>query len=155
MQVDGDAQGQSGSTPPAASETDMWPFKEALQTRRIVLVEDCSALIAGYPTMVWDELPNAAVVVPIANDSDEGIPSAVIVIGLSIRRPFDEDYESFLVCLSGLSGGPASLTYIACPTVAARLWYCGRAVLRSGETAHRRAGRLGQSEEHAVLQCLA
>lgn len=74
-----------------------WPFKEALQTIRLVLVQDCSTLIKGFPVRVWDELPNAAVVVPVANDSDEGIPSEVFVLGLSIRRPFDDNYESFLV----------------------------------------------------------
>lgn len=52
--------------------------------------------------MVWDELPNAAIVVPIANDSDDGVASAVLVIGLSIRRPFDEDYESFVVSTANL-----------------------------------------------------
>jgi hypothetical protein len=72
-----------------------------------VLVEDCSSLIEGFPVRVWDELPNAAVVVPIANDSDEGIPSAVIVIGLSIRRPFDDDYEAFLV--RTLERGPSTM----------------------------------------------
>jgi hypothetical protein len=79
------------------SKDDEWPFKEALQTKRLVLVEDCSALIKGYPTRVWDELPNAAVIVPIANDSDEGVPRAVLVIGLSVRRPFDDDYEAWIV----------------------------------------------------------
>lgn len=94
------------SSSPAISEEDIgrgqipnqWPFKDALQSRRLVLVEDCSSLIENFPVRVWDELPNAAVIVPIANDSDEGIPSAVLVIGLSIRRPFDDDYESFIVC---------------------------------------------------------
>jgi hypothetical protein len=76
---------------------DSWPVREALQSRRIVLVEDCSSLIEGFPVRVWDELPNAAVVVPINNESDEGISNAVIIIGLSIRRPFDDDYEQFLV----------------------------------------------------------
>lgn len=95
-QLDDEMQGGSSST--GSPDLDYWPFKEALQTRRIVLVEDCSALIAGYPIRIWDELPTSAVVIPIANDSDEGVPSAVIVIGLSIRRPFDEEYESFLVC---------------------------------------------------------
>lgn len=85
---------------------DAWPFREAIQTRRIVLVEDCSAIIDGYPVRVWDELPDAAVVVPIASDSDEGVPSSVIVIGLSIRRPFDDDYEQFLV--SPISVNPAN-----------------------------------------------
>ena len=81
-----------------------WPIREALQSRRIVLVEDCSLLIEGFPVRVWDELPNAAVVVPINNESDEGISNAVIVIGLSIRRPFDDDYEQFLASLVSLPG---------------------------------------------------
>jgi hypothetical protein len=80
---------------------DQWPLKEALQSRRLVLIEDCAALIEGYGIRVWDELPNAAIVVPVSSDSDEGVSSAVLVIGLSIRRPFDDDYESFIV--SGLS----------------------------------------------------
>lgn len=88
-------------TPDAGEEgmptiSDQWPIREALQSRRLILVEDCASLIEGYPMRVWDEMPNAAIVVPIANDSDEGIPPAVMVIGLSIRRPFDEDYESFI-----------------------------------------------------------
>ena len=89
------------STPEQHSEGDVigadhWPIREALQSKRLVLVEDCASLIEGYPIRVWDELPNSAIVMPIANDSDEGIPPAVLVIGLSIRRPFDEDYESFI-----------------------------------------------------------
>jgi hypothetical protein len=80
----------------ASASGDQWPLKEALQSKRLILVEDCSSLIQGYPIRIWDELPNAAIVVPIANDTDEGVPSAVMVIGLSIRRPFDEDYESFI-----------------------------------------------------------
>lgn len=107
-QIDNEMRGEGSGSGSGATETDSWPFKEALQTRRIVLVENCSALIAQYPTRIWDELPNSAVVVPIANDSDEGIPSAVIVIGLSIRRPFDEDYESFLVSLPIASEGTMS-----------------------------------------------
>lgn len=78
---------------------DQWPFREALQSRRAVLVEDCSVLIEHFPVLVWDELPTAAVVVPISSDSDQGIPGAVLVIGLSIRRPFDDDYQSFIVSL--------------------------------------------------------
>lgn len=105
--MDDEMKGLSSASGSGSGSSEMfsWPFKEALQTRRIVLVEDCSSLISGYPIRVWDELPNAAVVVPIANDSDEGVPSAVIVIGLSIRRPFDEDYESFLVRLFNAARG--------------------------------------------------
>lgn len=93
----GASKSYSGTNPTSASKTTTaWPFKEALQTRRLVLVENCSELIEGYDIKVWDELPNAAVVIPIANDSDDGVPTAVMVVGLNIRRPFDDDYESFL-----------------------------------------------------------
>jgi hypothetical protein len=57
-------------------------------------------LIQGFPIRVWDDLPTSAVIVPISNDSDDGALGAVLVIGLSIRRPFDDDYESFIVSLS-------------------------------------------------------
>ncbi|OCF32740.1 hypothetical protein I316_05661 [Kwoniella heveanensis BCC8398] len=70
-----------------------WPIKEALTSNRLVLVEDCSSMIEGYSIRVWDELPTAAVVVPITNESDDGVPSAVLVLGLNIRRPFDDDYD--------------------------------------------------------------
>ena len=73
-----------------------WPIAEALSTRRMVMVEDCRELIEGYTVRVWDELPTSAIVVPITNDMDEGVPSAVFVIGLNVRRPFDEEYQSFI-----------------------------------------------------------
>ncbi|EIW68283.1 hypothetical protein TREMEDRAFT_69291 [Tremella mesenterica DSM 1558] len=81
---------------------DHWPFKEALQSKRVVLVEDCSDLIKGFPVRIWDELPTSAIVIPVNSDSDEGIPSTVLVLGLSIRRPFDDDYESFILA-SGIA----------------------------------------------------
>lgn len=94
--------GPPGRSATSASEdavrgaVDQWPIKDALLSKRLVLVEDCLQLIDGFPIRVWDDLPSSAIIVPIANDSDEGTPTAVLVIGLSIRRPFDEDYESFI-----------------------------------------------------------
>ena len=77
-----------------------WPFRDALISKRLILVEDCMQLIQGFPIRVWDDLPTSAVVMPISNDSDDGALGAVLVIGLSIRRPFDDDYESFIVSSS-------------------------------------------------------
>lgn len=88
--------GTPASEDAVKAAVDQWPFRDALTSKRLVLVEDCLQLIEGLPIRVWDDLPTSAVVVPIANDSDEGTPTAVLVIGLSIRRPFDEDYESFI-----------------------------------------------------------
>jgi hypothetical protein len=79
---------------------DAWPIRDALISKRLVLVEDCMELIKGFPIRVWDDLPTSAVIMPISNESDDGALGAVLVIGLSIRRPFDDDYESFIVsCL--------------------------------------------------------
>lgn len=89
--------GGGESEPHLTPELKHWPIREALQCKRLILVEDISILIKDYPIRVWDELPNAAIVVPISSDSEEGIPSAVLVLGLNIRRPFDEEYESFIV----------------------------------------------------------
>nr|XP_019006639.1 uncharacterized protein I203_00231 [Kwoniella mangroviensis CBS 8507]OCF70100.1 hypothetical protein I203_00231 [Kwoniella mangroviensis CBS 8507] len=85
--------GEEGSD---TAETNQWPIREALASNRLVMVENCQGLIHDYPIRVWDELPTAAVVIPIANESDDGVPSAVLILGLNLRRPFDEDYESFI-----------------------------------------------------------
>ncbi|WWC90485.1 uncharacterized protein L201_005421 [Kwoniella dendrophila CBS 6074] len=74
-----------------------WPIREALSSNRLVMVEDCQSLINDFPIRVWDELPTAAVVIPIANESDDNVPSAVLILGLNLRRPFDEDYEAFIL----------------------------------------------------------
>ena len=101
--ISGASNQQNSKTADGESEADMqsplehWPFMEALQNKRSVLVEDCSALLENFPVRVWDELPNAAIVVPVSTESDDGIPSSVVVLGLSVRRPFDDDYEAFVV----------------------------------------------------------
>lgn len=96
--------GQSQSATGAQSPDDdmrgaveSWPIRDALISKRLVLVEDCMQLIQGFPIRVWDDLPTSAVIMPISNDSEDGALGAVLVIGLSIRRPFDDDYESFIV----------------------------------------------------------
>lgn len=96
----------AAAAPPSDDEmkgaVDSWPIRDALINKRLVLVEDCMQLIQGFPIRVWDDLPTSAVVMPISNDTDDGALGAVLVIGLSIRRPFDDDYESFIVSPSQL-----------------------------------------------------
>lgn len=97
-----------------------WPIRDALVSKRLVLVEDCMQLIEGFPIRVWDDLPTSAVIMPISNDSDDGALGAVLVIGLSIRRPFDDDYESFLVGLSLIMQIRADTTACVCHVLACR-----------------------------------
>jgi len=75
-----------------------WPFMDVLATRQPVLVEDIGSLISGYPVRIWDALPDRAVLLPITRNSED-MPTAVLVLGLSCRIDFDEDYEAFLVSL--------------------------------------------------------
>lgn len=79
-----------------SSDGTSWPIYRALQTRQCVIVEDCRDLISGYSIRAWDALPHSAVVVPISQDSSIDVPDGVIIIGLNVRRPFDEAYESWI-----------------------------------------------------------
>lgn len=72
----------------------IWPFKEALQHRRPVIVPDCSSLVAGYPVRSGSSVPTSAVVIP-AYMNTETLPGAVVILG--VRLPYDEDYLNFIV----------------------------------------------------------
>lgn len=77
-------------------KADSWPFKEVLQTRKAVVVEDCSMLIEGFEVRSWGALPKSAIGLPITNESSSDIPSAVLILGLNLRRAYDQDYAEWL-----------------------------------------------------------
>ncbi|CAK9780214.1 unnamed protein product [Cutaneotrichosporon oleaginosum] len=82
---------------PRTPSTDWpWPFEEAMRTRAPIVVPNIRALIGGYPVRAWDELPNAAVVVPLNLNSEDGLPGAVLVLGLSCRLDYDSTYAEFV-----------------------------------------------------------
>jgi signal transduction histidine kinase/DNA-binding NarL/FixJ family response regulator len=78
------------------AEGNSWPIQRALTTRQCVIVQDCRELIKNYPIREWDELPVSAIVIPICSDSSTEIPESVMILGLNVRRPFDEDYDSWV-----------------------------------------------------------
>ncbi|WVF66906.1 hypothetical protein IAT40_001649 [Kwoniella sp. CBS 6097] len=86
----------SGRVCHVIAEGDSWPILKALSTRQCVIVDDCSQLIKGYPLRHWDELPFAAIVVPICSEGSIDVPDAVMIMGLNVRRPFDTDYDDWL-----------------------------------------------------------
>lgn len=81
---------------------DQWPFAEALHARHPIIVRDCSKLISGYPTRVWDELPTSAIVIPVMPNAEGSSPCAVLVLGLSCRLTYDAEYQAFHVSCSRL-----------------------------------------------------
>lgn len=77
-----------------ASADPGWGFANALLSRNTATV-DCAELIDGYPFRVWDCLPSQAFVIPISLASDEGLPPAVLVMGVSPRIKLDPTYNLF------------------------------------------------------------
>ena len=71
-----------------------WPFREACLSRKPVFVFDLAPLLDGYERRGWEDDPIAGVVIPITKD--EGVPRAVLIVGLNPRRPFDSAYANWL-----------------------------------------------------------
>lgn len=76
--------------------TKSWPIATALATRQCVLVDDCSALITGFPLREWDEMPYQAIVIPICSELSTDTPRAVMIMGLNYRCPLDTAYEDWI-----------------------------------------------------------
>ncbi|KND04770.1 PAS domain S-box protein [Spizellomyces punctatus DAOM BR117] len=78
-------------------EDEIWPFHEACAKKAVVEVYD-QQLIGGIEGRGWGEKSRITVVCPItANDGDDIL--GVLVAGLSARRPYDEDYRTFMELL--------------------------------------------------------
>ncbi|WWC68787.1 uncharacterized protein I206_102722 [Kwoniella pini CBS 10737] len=86
----------SGRICHVTSDGHQWPILKALTTRQCVIVDDCSELIEGFEIRQWDELPFAAIVIPICSDGSIEVPDAVMVMGLNVRRPFDTEYDEWI-----------------------------------------------------------
>ncbi|WWC87709.1 uncharacterized protein L201_002601 [Kwoniella dendrophila CBS 6074] len=86
----------SGRVCHVTSDGHQWPILKALNTRQCVIVDDCSELIEGYSICQWDELPFAAIVIPICSDGSIEVPDGVIIMGLNVRRPFDAEYDGWV-----------------------------------------------------------
>lgn len=86
-----------------------WPIELALTSGKPVFVDDCSSLTKGFEIRSWGELPSTALVIPVENEDSSTARCLVLIIGLNTRRPFDEEYQSWLKLIrlslsSGLSG---------------------------------------------------
>ncbi|KAH8117651.1 hypothetical protein DFH11DRAFT_1724631 [Phellopilus nigrolimitatus] len=74
----------------------IWPFAEAFSSRRPVHVPAIpDYVVEGFELRGWGEHAREAIVIPIVVDDAE-IPSAVVVLGLNSRRPYDDDYAGWI-----------------------------------------------------------
>lgn len=88
-----------------------WPFREAFMTRRMVMIWELAPELAdALEHRSWGDPPTSAVCIPITDDWENGRLSFLIV-GLNTRRPYDADYEEFIVDLQygpRASSGPGA-----------------------------------------------
>lgn len=77
------------------SEPHNWPLASLLQDRSGLLVEDLAERFGVLPGGVWPEPVRQALLLPMTTAGQEEI-GTILVIGISPRRPLDDDYRHFL-----------------------------------------------------------
>lgn len=84
-----------------ASRSDSgWPLERVVRQARGELVSDLAQRFGALPTEPWDEPPHQAMILPIEHAGRDE-PAGVLVLGISPRRAFDDDYRGFFDLVAG------------------------------------------------------
>ncbi len=78
---------------------DIWPILKVLETEETQLVENLVAKFETVPQGPWPDPPNAAAVVPIRSTIPHQL-AGFLIVGISARLQFDENYRNFLELMS-------------------------------------------------------
>jgi len=76
-----------------------WPIAAVLNSNRAEIVTDLSRHFGVLPGGVWPESPHTAVVLPL-NAQAQNRLAGLLVVGVSPRRPLDDEYRGFLDILA-------------------------------------------------------
>jgi signal transduction histidine kinase len=71
-----------------------WPIGQAIAKSGLVEADGIRAWLAGIACGPYEEAPDKAIVAPIHFQGQQ-LPSAIVVFGVSSRRPFDQAYRDF------------------------------------------------------------
>lgn len=77
-----------------------WPFRQVVEKGKALEVDDLSARFGSLPGGAWPESPERAVVLPIAKPSRSQF-AGFVVVGVSPRLSFTDDYMAFMDLLAG------------------------------------------------------
>ena len=77
-----------------------WPLARVATHRRSETVEGLADRFDCLPKAPWDEPAHQAMLLPIARPGSPQ-PAGVLVLGISCRRAFDEDYRGFFDLVAG------------------------------------------------------
>lgn len=98
--------GSTNTTTTAGSSSAIWPFSEALDSRKPVYISDMQNRNQGFEVRGW---PNSTsgksrgLCIPINYEDDTNstqAPAAILVVGLNPRRPWNELFASFFHLLT-------------------------------------------------------
>lgn len=76
-------------SPPPPDE--IWPFHQVCTERKIAIIKG-QKMVEGIEGRGWSEAARLVVVCPIVLNEEEDV-LAVLVMGTSARRPYDDDYR--------------------------------------------------------------
>ena len=77
-----------------------WPLARVARQLRPELVEDLGSRVDGLPSEPWGEPAQRAMVLPIARPGSDR-PAGILVLAISPRRAFDDDYRGFFELVAG------------------------------------------------------
>ncbi len=76
-----------------------WPLAQVAQTGEGVILEDLTQRFEALPKGMWDMAPAAAAVMPLAQAGHDTL-AGFLVLGISPRRRFDDEYRGFFDLLA-------------------------------------------------------
>jgi PAS domain S-box-containing protein len=78
------------------AEMDSWSLAQVQRTNEAVIVDDLKNRFYALPEGIWTQAPHSAIVIPIARSSSKQQLAGFLVLGLSHRRKFDDEYRGFV-----------------------------------------------------------
>ncbi|MCI1186279.1 HAMP domain-containing histidine kinase [Hymenobacter sp. DH14] len=88
---------------PTAQSSAGWPLAEVFRSNGPVLVESLAERFGSWPAGAWPEPPTRALLLPLLTGASID-PTAVLIVGLSARRPLDEAYQTFFTLVADYAG---------------------------------------------------
>ncbi len=74
---------------------DCWQLATAQRTGKAEMIEDLTPRLGRLTGGAWDQPSRSAVVLPIAQSGQKHQLSGLLVLGISPRRAFDDEYQGF------------------------------------------------------------
>jgi PAS domain S-box-containing protein len=82
-------------------ETSPWPFVELQGSTPAVVSDDLASRFDAIPTGDWDRPPETALIVPLAQQTQDTVAAGFMVVGLNPYRVGDDNLRAFIGLLAG------------------------------------------------------